>query len=162
MPSRPPADIAESFVDMAHKIVWASAATVDPEHRPRTRILHPVWDWDGETLSGVVATGPTPAKTADIAHSPRVSFSYWAPNQDTCRADCDVEWATDDETCRETWDRLVSTPEPVGYDPSIIPAWSEGPTSPAFTVWKLTPYLLRVMPGTTLTGGEGQVLRWSA
>ena len=31
--------IAPAFIEMAHSIVWASAATVDADSRPRTRIL---------------------------------------------------------------------------------------------------------------------------
>ncbi len=40
--------------------------------------------------------------------------------------------------------------EPVGYDPTIIPGW-DSPTSPAFAVLRLTPYRLRVQPGTVMT-----------
>ena len=42
-------EIAPAFVEMAHRIVWGSAATVDREGRPRSRILHPIWR-DGPTL----------------------------------------------------------------------------------------------------------------
>ena len=53
-------EIAPSFVEMAHRIVWCSAATVDAKGRPRSRVLHPIWQWDGAELSGWIATGPTP------------------------------------------------------------------------------------------------------
>ena len=39
--------VAPAFVEMAHHIVWCSAATIDQSGRPRSRVLHPVWDWDG-------------------------------------------------------------------------------------------------------------------
>jgi hypothetical protein len=42
--------VAPAFVEMAHRIVWASAATVDKHGRPRSRILHPIWQWDGARL----------------------------------------------------------------------------------------------------------------
>ena len=32
---------AEAFVEMAHRIVWATVATVDDRDRLRSRILHP-------------------------------------------------------------------------------------------------------------------------
>src|SRR5581483_10246658 len=51
------AAVAPAFVEMAHRIVWASAATVDAKGRPRQRILHPIWLWDGDTLHGWIATG---------------------------------------------------------------------------------------------------------
>ena len=44
------AEIAPKFVEMAHQIVWCTVATVDAKGRPRSRILHPIWQWDGERL----------------------------------------------------------------------------------------------------------------
>ncbi|WP_458317355.1 pyridoxamine 5'-phosphate oxidase family protein [Mycolicibacterium brisbanense] len=153
--------IAPAFVEMAHSIVWASAATVDADGRPRSRILHPIWDWDGTDLFGWIATGPTPVKKADLAAHPYLSVSYWTASHDTCSADCLVEWYLDDDTRRQVWDRFATAPAPVGYDPAIIPGW-DGPTSPGFAALRLSPYRLRVMPGTVLTAGAGEVLTWRA
>ena len=72
-------DIAPAFVDMAHQIVWCSVATVDPHGRPRSRVLHPLWEWDGEQLVGWVATGPTPIKRRHLEQSPNVSCNYCGP-----------------------------------------------------------------------------------
>jgi hypothetical protein len=58
------------------------------------------------------------------------------------------------------WDKFANGPEPVGYDPTIIPMWKDGPTSKEFAVLRLTPYRLRVMPGPVMTKGEGEVLLW--
>ncbi len=151
--------IAPAFVEMAHSIVWASAATVDADGRPRSRILHPIWEWDGTDLFGWVATVPSPIKRAHLAVHPYLSVNYWTTNHDTCSADCLVEWYLDDETCTQVWDRFATAPAPVGYDPAIIPGW-DGPTSPGFAALRLTPYRLRVMPGTVLTAGTGDVLNW--
>jgi hypothetical protein len=152
--------IAPAFVAMAHSIVWASVATVDADGRPRTRILHPIWDWDGTDLFGWVATVPSPVKRAHLAVHPYVSVSYWTTNHDTCAADCLVEWYIDDETCAQVWDRFAKGPAPVGYDPYVIPQWSGGPTSDEFAALRLTPYRLRIMPGTVMTAGAGEVLNW--
>ena len=154
--------IAPAFVTMAHEIVWASVATVDADGRPRSRILHPIWEWDGTDLFGWIATVPSPVKRAHLAVHPYVSISYWTTNHDTCAADCLVEWYTDDDTCAQVWDRFANGPAPVGYDPSIIPQWSEGPTSEQFAALRLAPYRLRVMPGTVMTAGAGEVLNWRA
>lgn len=151
---------ATAFRDMAHAIVWASVATVDPDARPRTRILHPIWDWDGTDLTGWVATVPSPVKRADLDAHPHASVSYWTTSHDTCSADCHVQWHFDDETRKAVWDRFAHGPAPVGYDPFIIPQWAGGPTSDQFAVLRLTPYRLRVMPGTVLIAGEGEVLSW--
>ncbi len=155
------ADVAGAFIDMAHRIVWCSVATVDHQGRPRTRILHPIWEWDGRELTGWIATGPTPTKRAHLEHSPYVSCSYWTDNHDTCSAECRAEWHFDDATRVQVWDKYKNAPPPLGYDPSIIPAW-ESPLSPEFAVLRLEPWRLRVFPGTVLlTAGQiGEVLVW--
>jgi len=154
--------VAPAFVEMAHRIVWASVATVGPDDRPRSRILHPYWTWDGTTLSGIVATGPTPLKVAHLERSPFVSITYWTPTHDTCTAECRATWAFDDVTCTEAWETFEHAPEPVGYDPAIIPPWAEGPTSPAFAVLQLAPWRVRVMPGTVMLGQGGELVTWRA
>ena len=145
---------------MAHRIVWATVATVDRQGRPRSRILHPFWIWDGEELVGWIATGPTPLKRAHLERAPFVSVNYWSPAHDTCTAECRAMWAFDDETRRWVWQLFEEGPEPVGYDPSIVPAWKDGPTSPAFAALRLDPWRLRVLPGTAMLGGGGEVLTW--
>ena len=156
------ATTAPAFVEMAHRIVWATVATVGADGRPRTRVLHPFWRWDGEALVGVVATGPTPLKRAHLEHSPFLSLTYWNPDQDTCTADCAVEWILDDEGRDEVWRTFAEAPAPVGYDPAIVPPWAGGPRSPAFAGLRLVPRGLRVMPGSLMLGGQGDLLTWSA
>ena len=153
------AQVAPAFVEMAHRIVWSSVATVDAKGRPRSRVLHPIWEWDGERLVGWVGTGPTPTKRAHLDASPHVSVNYWAPSQDTCVAECRATWGFDDETRTRTWNLLKNGPEPVGYDPAIIPGWDE-PTSPGFASLRLDPWRLRVFPGSVLMGTGGEVLTW--
>ena len=152
-------EIAPKFVEMAHRIVWASVATVDREGRPRTRILHPYWEWDGDELVGWIATSPTAVKRAHLENTPNVSVNYWDPSHDTCSAECRAEWRLDLETRRAVWDKFKNAPEPVGYDPSIIPAWTS-PEADAFGVLRLEPWRLRLMPGSVLLDQTGGVLTW--
>jgi hypothetical protein len=154
------AHASSAFVEMAHRIVWCSVATVDRAGRPRSRVLHPIWEWDGTSLTGWIATGPTPTKRAHLQHSPYVSCNYWATTHDTCTAECQASWAFDEETRLRVWDRFEHAPAPVGYDPAIVPPWKDGPLSPAFAVLRLEPWRLRVFPGSVLLGGEGDVLTW--
>jgi len=156
------ATVAPAFVEMAHRIVWATVATVDPSGRPWSRILHPFWQWDGASLVGWIATGPTPLKREHLDHSPYLSVAYWAPDHDTCTAECRAAWHTDDDTCRRVWDLFLNAPAPLGYDPAIIPPWKDGPTSPAFAALRLEPWRLRVQPGSVLLRGEGRALSWRA
>jgi hypothetical protein len=151
--------VAPAFVEMAHRIVWSSAASVDARGRPRSRILHPIWEWDGIQLRGWVGTEATPIKRAHLEASPFLSLSYWAPSQDTCTAECRASWALDDATRERVWRLFAEAPAPVGYDPAIIPGW-DGPTSDVFAALRLDPWRLRVFPGTVLMGRGGTVLAW--
>jgi hypothetical protein len=157
------ADIAPQFVDIAHRIVWCSVATIDRHHRPRSRILHPYWEWDGntQTLVGWIATTPTPIKHAHLGQSPYASCSYWAPTQDVAVAECRAELVFDDEIRTRVWNLYKHAPPPLGYDPgsSNLP-WGS-PTSPAFAVLRLRPWRLRVLPGEVfLKGGSGGAITW--
>jgi hypothetical protein len=153
------AQVAPAFIDMAHRIVWATVATVDKHGRPRSRVLHPIWQWDGERLVGWIATSPTPIKRAHLAAHRFASVNYWTPSHDTCVAECRAEMLTDDQTRITVWNLFKNAPEPVGYDPAIVPAWS-GPTAEAFAVLRLEPWRLRVFPGTVLMGQGGEVMKW--
>ena len=152
-------DIAPQFVAMAHQIVWCSAATVDAAGRPRSRVLHPLWEWDGENLVGWIATGPTPAKRAHLDASPHISCNCWAPTHDTCVAECRASWHFDLDTRRRIWDAFKNAPAPVGYDPAIIPVWTSADDD-TFAVLRLDPWKLRVFPGAVLMGQPGTVLDW--
>ncbi len=151
--------VAPAFVEMAHQIVWAAAATVDTKGRPRSRVLHPIWEWDGTRLTGWIATSPESLKAKHMDGTPFVSLNYWTQNQDTCLAECKVSWETSDEARHATWDRFVNGPAPVGYDPSMIPGW-ESADSPGFGSLRLDPWRLNVFPGTVLMGQGGEVLTW--
>ncbi|MGH9084255.1 MAG: pyridoxamine 5'-phosphate oxidase family protein [Acidimicrobiales bacterium] len=153
------ADIAPAFVAIAHRIVWCTVATVAVDGRPRTRILHPIWEWDGTDLTGWIATSPQSPKAADLEWQPAVSLTYWDATHDIATADCDTKWETTDEQRRAGWDRFAHGPAPVGYDPSIIPAWTS-PDAPAFGILRLVPNRLRVMPGSVLLAGQGEVSTW--
>lgn len=153
--------VGPRFLEMAHRIVWASCATVDRRGRPRSRVLHPIWEWDGASLVGWVGTVPTPLKRAHFEHSPHLSANYWSPDQDTCVAECRASWAFDLPTRTRVWNLLKNAPEPVGYDPAMIPNWNT-PADDAFAALRLDPWRLRVFPGDVLLGkaDPSQVLVW--
>ncbi len=154
------AQVAPAFVEMAHRIVWATVATVDDHGRPRSRILHPIWQWDGARLVGWIATSPSPVKRAHLAAHPYASVNYWQPSHDTCVAECRAALHVDDDTRVAVWNLFTGGPQPVGYDPSIVPSWRGGPTSENFAAIRLEPWRLRVFPGTVLLGQGGEVLTW--
>ncbi len=154
-------EVAPKFVEMAHQIVWCSAATVDAHKRPRSRVLHPIWEWDGTSLVGWIATSKTPMKAEHLAASANVSCNYWTPNQDTCVAECQASWVEDAATKHRVWDLFVNGPAPVGYDPAMIPGWDNA-DSPGFNPLRLEPWRLRVMPGASLMNGTYAADVWTS
>ncbi len=154
------AQVAPAFIEMAHRIVWAGVATVDAHGRPRSRVLHPIWQWDGARLVGWIATSPTPTKRAHLDAHPYMSINYWTPSHDTCAAECRAALLMDDETRVMVWNLFADGPAPVGYDPGIVPPWRNGPTSDGFAAIRLEPWRLRVFPGSVLMGQGGEVLAW--
>jgi hypothetical protein len=155
------AETAPAFIETAHRIVWCTVATVDAGGAPRTRVLHPIWEFDGEQLTGWVATGPTSVKSRHLAHEPRVSLTYWDATHDVATADCTTVWELDPESRHRGWRRFADAPAPVGYDPAIIPGWTD-PDAEAFGILRLEPTALRVMPGSLLTQGQGELRSWRA
>lgn len=153
------ANVAPAFVEMAHRIVWSVAATVNSRGEPTTRVLHPIWEWDGSELTGWILTSPNSPKAKHLTRQPVLSLTYWAPNHDTCTADCRTEWDDTPAGRQAGWDRFLHGPDPVGYDPAIIPQWTS-PEADEFGVLRLHPDTLRVMPGSLMTAGAGEVLSW--
>jgi hypothetical protein len=151
--------VAPDFVEMAHRIVWCSAATVDRLARPRSRVLHPIWEWDGSSLVGWIATSPTALKKAHLDAHPFMSLNYWSPNQDNCTAECRAQLDFNLAARRRIWTLFEQAAAPVGYDPSIIPAWTSADAD-SFAIIRLDPWRLRVLPHTVLTGQGGSVLVW--
>jgi len=145
-------DALDEFLDIAHSIAWCSVATVDRRGRPRSRILHPVWERDGDGLTGWIGTTATALKTAHLAHAPYVSCSYWDPTHDTAQAECAASWVTGDDGLAAAWERLRSAPPPMGYDPA--PIWPDGPTGEDFVALRLDPWRVQAKSAAAMAAGE--------
>lgn len=152
------AEIAPRFVEVAHRIVWCTVATTAPGGEPRTRILHPLWQWDDDagTLVGWIATSPRSPKAAHLDAEPRLSLTYWDPAQDIATAECTATF--EDAKRRWLWDAFTAAPAPVGYDPSIIPQWTS-PDAEGFGALRLDPYRLRVQRVADLAAGGATTWR---
>jgi hypothetical protein len=131
----------DEFVAIAHRVVWATVATVDRRARPRSRVLHPIWLREGAALRGFAITRPTPLKRAHIAHSPYASCSYWDPAHDTAVAECAVAWEEDPRVRAAVWQRFLEAPAPLGYDFAQI--FPDGPESPGAGFLRLEPWRIR-------------------
>ena len=136
--------LAPDFVARAHSLVYAAVATVDAAGRPRSRVVHPVWEWDGTALVGWVATTPSP-KLRHLDAAPWASCTYLDGPWVAAVAECHAAVVPDDATRTRVWDLFARTEPPAGFDPGAIgvPGW-EAPTAPGFVVLRLAPWRLQV------------------
>jgi hypothetical protein len=159
--------VQKEFIDRAHRIVWCTVATVGPDHRPRTRILHPLWELTGTAslegepaeggLAGWIVTRATPVKVRHLAYSPYLSCSYWEPGHEVAVADCHAEWVGDTATRQRVWELYRDAPAPLGYNFwSVFP---DGPAGESPSLLRLTPYRLRLSDVETLSGRK-EPLAW--
>lgn len=137
------AAVSGSARPIVERVVWATIATVGPDGRPRTRIMHPVWSWDGERPEALVSARPTPLKVAHLAAQPHVSCHYWDPAHDTVTIEATAEWLAPGQR-RDAWARVAAVPEPVGFDPAII--WPAGPDSEDCAFLRFTAYRIIARP----------------
>jgi len=142
------AEIEAEFMARVSRIVWCTVATVDAKGRPRTRILHPIWQ--GGT--GWIATGRQSHKAKHIASNPYVSLSYWDQQHQQVYADCRAEWADDPAEKRRLWDLYKATPPPLGYDLAMI--WPGGVDDPSYGLLKLTPWRIELYALADLFAGQ--------
>ena len=84
-------EIAKEFNSRVARIVWCSVATVDAKGRPRSRILHPIW----EGSTGWIATGRHSHKEKHLEKNPYVSLSYWDQQHQQIYIDAKAEWIDD-------------------------------------------------------------------
>src|SRR5918998_4395797 len=106
------APFAEDFLAITSEVVWCTATTVDAAGRPRSRILHPIFEVaDGRPI-GWVATARTPVKTARLAANPHVAVAYWSPAQHTVIADCVARWVDDEAGKRHPLGLFAPPPPP--------------------------------------------------
>ena len=130
----------QQFIDIAHRIVWCYMATVDDKSRPRSRVVHPVWEQHDSGITGWVVSRRTPLRLANLRHSAFASCAYWDPQHDVAVAECAAEWLTDPQERARVWKFLASPPPPLGWDPaSIFPG---GPQDQAAGILRLTPWRL--------------------
>ena len=121
--------------DIVEATVWATVTTVDAAGRPRSRLMHPVWSWDGPEPTALVVARRTPLKVRHLAANPHVTCFYWAEHHHTTALDATARWVADDELA-DVWAQVAATPPPVGFDPALI--WPDGPTSPGYAALALT------------------------
>ena len=144
----PPVALVETFVATAHRIVWATVATVDRRGRPRSRILHPLWERTEAGLTGWIVTRRSPLKTAHLARTPFVSCAYWDATHDVAIADCHADWEPDVAERGRVWALFAAAPEPLGYDFHAV--WPDGPGAEGSAALRLDPWRLQTADAMTV------------
>jgi hypothetical protein len=147
--------IEEEFMARVRRIVWCTVATVDERGRPRTRILHPIW----QGPLGWIGTGRHSLKERHLARTPYVSLTYWDPTHQQVYVECRAAWDDRPEEKRRVWDLYKATPPPLGYDLSIIPGWTS-PDAPAFGLLRLEPYRIELSGIDLASGAMAEPVIW--
>jgi general stress protein 26 len=145
-------DIADEFQKRIQRIVWCTFGTVDSTGRPRSRILHPIW----EGATGWIATGRSSLKAKHIAANPYVTLCYWDLQHEQVIADCRADWEDSVEEKRRLWDLYLHTPPPMGYD--LAKLWPAGPEDPTLGFLRLTPWRIE-LSGISAAAQPWQVWR---
>lgn len=131
-------EIATEFLARVSKMVWCNAATVDGQGRPRSRVVHPVW----EGSTGWLTTDRGSFKNKHLAKNPFISLAYVGDVAKPAYADCHAQWEDDPAEQQRVWSFCASLEPPYGFDPGLIYRPLDGSESTLlpFGLIKLTPY----------------------
>jgi Pyridoxamine 5'-phosphate oxidase len=146
-------DVVDLARPIVERVVWCTVTTVSPGGAPRSRLMHPVWSWDGEAPFALVTARPTPLKVRHLAAHPHVACFYWDPAHDTVAIDATAVWVDAVER-RDAWRQIAEVSPPVGFDPAIV--WPEGPEAADCAFLRFEARRVVVTPA----GRPG--LRWTA
>jgi general stress protein 26 len=154
----PFAEFQTDFLRLTQQIVWCSLTTLDRLDRPRSRIIHPIWEVTDDRPVGWLATRRSPIKVAHLNHSREISLAYWQPSHDAVLLQCQASWADDLAQKQRIWNLFASTPPPLGYAPQSI--WSGGPDDPDYSLLRLDAWRVQIVTVQTLTSKRARV--WTA
>lgn len=107
------ADIQEEFLARVGQIVYCTMATIDRKNRPRSRIIHPIW----EGPVGWLITWPKSHKAKHLVHNSAVSLAYMPEKDKPVYVDAFAEWITTVEEKQRIWTLHQTTQPPIGFDP---------------------------------------------
>lgn len=145
-------DIQAEFLSRVSQAVYCSMATVDRRNRPRSRVVHPVW----EGSTGWVISWPATHKSKHLQLNPHVSLAYICHDiYQPVYVDCTAEWVTDRQEQFRVWAYYKTVPPPMGFDPE--PHYGSI-DHPQFGLLKLTPWRIELFDlGQSEDTGETQI-----
>jgi general stress protein 26 len=106
-------EIEAEFMRRIQQAVYCSMVTVDRKNRPRSRMMHPIWDGP----LGWVITWPKSHKAVHLAHNPAVSLTYSQDPYKPVYIDCTAAWVEEDAEKWRVWELHKQIPPPLGFDP---------------------------------------------
>lgn len=129
------AEMQAEFMQRAQQAVYCNVATVDLKGRPRSRVMHVVWDGP----MGWVITWPQSHKAKHLANNPYVSLAYISNPLKPIYAECNATWITDTQEQWRIWELHKTIPPPLGFDPTPHYGSIEGPYFGLlqFTPWRI-------------------------
>lgn len=130
-------ELEQEFISRVHKMVWCNVCTIDTKNRPRSRVLHPIW----EGSTGWIATGRHTLKTKHLDNNPNVSLAYIENPLKPVYAECTAEWVDDMTEKQRLWDLFGNTPPPIGYN---LAQFFQNVDNPGYGLLKLTPWRIEV------------------
>lgn len=108
------AEIEQQFLDYVNTYVYCNMATVDAKGRPRSRIMHPVW----EGAIGWNISWRASLKSKHLVQNPHVSLSYFCHDKSyPIYIDCTAEWVMDRDEMWRVWNYYKVARQPMGFDP---------------------------------------------
>jgi uncharacterized pyridoxamine 5'-phosphate oxidase family protein len=146
------AEIEQEFIERAHSVVWCNGATIDMRNRPRSRVLHPLW----EGATGWVTTRRNSPKIKHLAANPFISLAYIADPFKPIYVECRAAWDDDLATRRRIWDLFKNAPAPFGFDPADVWGRVEDPDN---GLLQLTPWRIEL---NDFSGQPPQTKIWRA
>jgi hypothetical protein len=154
-------EIADEFHARVSRMVWCNVASVDANCRPRSRIMHPIWEgqtgWIGTWLTSVRSGHQAPSlKVQQLREHPYVSLAYVSDIMQPVYVDCRVEVRSDLESKRRFSELARAFPPPYGYDPAEL---FGKPEESRFGVLRLEPTRIALVE---FPAPPGKVLVWRA
>ena len=127
------AEIEEDFQQRVRTMVYCSAATIDSHQRPRSRVLHTIW----EGRTGWVTTEAMATKVKQLAANPFISLAFIADPFKPLYVECRATWQNDSATRQYFWDLSTSA----GSDPAV--SWGHV-ENPVYGVLRLDPWRIEL------------------
>jgi general stress protein 26 len=141
------AELQPEFLARINQAVYCNMATADLQGRPRSRVMHPVW----EGAIGWVISWPESPKAQHLLHNPHVSLAYFChDSRRPVYIEAVAEWVTERSAQQRVWDYYKTVPPPMGFDPEPHYGTID---HPLFGLLRLTPWRIQL---STL-GGESTV-----